>query len=160
MLTEISQGFIPPNIYNKNKKSWFYPNCTVMENITVKESRKRPKSVAVGKIKNFFFRKEPLELYWSRKFSFFFPKSISTIVKNIFNEGNVWKKFFKVKKIKKLRKKKDIFSPNFVFTGEFDHFLNTKQILGTVFRNNIYNPRIKASMYASPSDPPQSTPFP
>tara|TARA_B110000881_G_scaffold1507_1_gene1169 strand:+ start:495 stop:599 length:105 start_codon:yes stop_codon:yes gene_type:complete len=34
-----------------------------MENITVKESRKRPKSVAVGKIKNFFFRKEPLELY-------------------------------------------------------------------------------------------------
>ena len=129
MLTEISQGFIPPNIYNKNKKSWFYPNCTVMENITVKESRKRPKSVAVGKIKNFFFRKEPLELYWSRKFSFFFPKSISTIVKNIFNEGNVWKNFFKVKKIKKLKKKKEIF-PRFWFQWRIWSLFVTKKFWG------------------------------
>ena len=110
----ISQNFICRHIYNKNKKSYFYPNFTVMENITAMKSRKRPKSVAVGQIKIFFFLKEPLELYWSRKFSFFFPKSISTIVKNIFNEGNVWKKFFKVKKIKKLKKKKEIF-PRFSF---------------------------------------------
>ena len=61
MLTEISQGFIPPNIYNKNKKTYFQSNYALVGKFTAKRSRKRSKSVAVGKIEIFFFEKEPLE---------------------------------------------------------------------------------------------------
>ena len=129
MLTEISQGFIPPNIYNKNKKTYFQSNYALVGKFTAKRSRKRSKSVAVGKIENFFFQKEPLERHWRRKFSLFFPKSISTIVKIIFNEGNVWKKFFKVKKTKKLKKKKEIF-PRFWFQWRIWSLFVTKKFWG------------------------------
>jgi hypothetical protein len=148
----ISQNFICRHIYNKNKKSYFYPNFTVMENITAMKSRKRPKSSAVGQIKNFFFRKEALERHWRRKFLFFFPKSISTIVKNIFTEGNVWKNFFKVKKIKKLKKKRR-FSLDFHFSKGFGHFLWQKKFWGSFWRLYTYNPTIKAQMLP-PSTPP------
>ena len=133
----ISQNFICRHIYNKNKKTYFYPNFAIMKNITAMKSRKTPKSSAVGQIKIFFFRKEPLERHWRRKFSFFLPKSISTIVKNIFNEGNVWKKFFKVKKIKKLKKKHEIF-PLFSFQWRVWSLFVTKKHLGGVFGNNIH----------------------
>ena len=145
MLTEISQGFIPPNIYNKNKKTYFQSNYALVGKFTAKRSRKRSKSVAVGKIEIFFFQKEPLERHWRRKFSLFLPKSISTIVKNIFNEGNVWKKFFKVKKIKKLKKKIRFFR-YFHFSEGFSHFLWQKKFGGSFWRLYTYNPTIKAHM--------------